>query len=414
MIDIFVVDGLVGELLDRWLDELPTFAELRTRWNGGTYRSSGNAPYEPTEMISLLTGAPSDEHGIYSYWLAQPERLGERPRVTTCADVRVPWMWESWDTNGRILCVNVPGTNKPAEFPGTIISYPMEATLAGDVPTGTLRRLMKEERKPYLHDVTMMYRGGGASHLLPRVGHIERTRGAAVNALRRRDEYEMTLVSISIIDRISHYFWAEMEQHDRESALFSAYQIADEVLAGYLAVSDGRPTLVFSEMGYGPLSGFVSFDDLLVDHGFQVRNDEGIDWASTVAYEAVQGTHGVNLCLSGRQPDGHLDPAAADGVRQEVIELLKGAPNPRTGAPLLAAVTPGATSYGPDILLKPFDERWLPLGDPRWARHVGRHRMTGWHREESVWFAHGIDSLQDGATIGSLDVASAIETGMVG
>lgn len=414
MIDVFVVDGLVAELLDRWLDELPTFAEMRSRWAGGTYRSSGNAPYEPTEMISVLTGASPDQHGIHSYWLAQPERLGERPRVTTCTDVRVPWMWDHWDRPGRILCVNVPGTNGPTEFPGTIISYPMEATLAGDLPSGTLRRLMKEERQPYLHDVSMMYRGGGAAHLLPRVGHIERTRGAAVNALRRRGEYDVTLVSISIIDRISHYFWAEMEQRDRESALFSAYQVADEVLAGYLAASDGRPTLVFSEMGYGPLSAFVSFDDLLVDHGFQVRDGEEIDWSRTVAYEAVQGTHGVNLCLADRQPDGHLGPSAADAVRQEVIELLDEAVNPVTGAPLLASVAPGATSFGPDIVLRPLDERWLPLGDPRWASHVGRHRMTGWHRRESVWFAHDIDSLQHGADIGSLDVASVIETSMVG
>jgi predicted AlkP superfamily phosphohydrolase/phosphomutase len=410
MIDVYVVDGLSIPLLDRWHDALPTFGRLRAEWMAGTYRTSGNAPYEPAEMISVLTGAEVDDHGVYSYWLAQPDRLSERSQVTTCADVRAPWMWDRWGNRHHLLCVNIPGTNMPRAFPGTMISYPMEATLGGDLPAGTLRALMREEGQPYHHDVTLIYRGEGYESFLTRAARVERTRASAVEALRRRDRFDLCIVSISIVDRMSHFFWADMEERDRESALFVAYRAADEVLAGYLKQSAGRPTIVFSEMGYGPLSSFVSFNDILVEHGYQVIDDGEIDWARTVAYEAVQGTHGVNICRSGRQPDGHVPPDRFDALRGEVMEMLQAEQNEATGEPLLTSAKPGANDYGPDIVLTPSDERWLPYGDPRWANHLGRHRMTGWHRGESVWYANGVGFLGNGSTIRSVDVTAAIES----
>jgi predicted AlkP superfamily phosphohydrolase/phosphomutase len=286
----------------------------------------------------------------------------------------------------------------------------MEATLGGDLPAGTLRTLMKEERQPYHHDVTLIYRGEGHESFLAKAARVERTRASAVEALRRRNRFDMCIVSISVVDRLSHFFWADMEERDRKSALFAAYQTADEVLAGYLKQSEGRSTIVFSEMGYGPLSSFVSFNDILVEHGYQVVEDGEINWARTVAYEAVQGTHGVNICCSGRQPDGHVTPDRFNAVRDEIVEVLLAAQNEATGAPLLKSATRGANEHGPDIVLAPYDERWIPYGDPRWANHLGRHRMTGWHRGESVWYANGVGSLSDGSTIRSVDVTAMIES----
>ena len=75
------------------------------------------------------------------------------------------------------------------------------------------------------------------------------------------------------------------------------------------------------------------------------------------------------------------------------------------------AVYAGAgVDRAPDLIVEPADERYPPLGDPYWARHVNRRWHSGWHRRDSYFAAVGPDfragTTVDGAAL--IDVAPSL------
>jgi predicted AlkP superfamily phosphohydrolase/phosphomutase len=70
--------------------------------------------------------------------------------------------------------------------------------------------------------------------------------------------------------------------------------------------------------------------------------------------------------------------------------------NPYTGFPLLQRVfrreevyAGDGCDHAPDLIVQPRDERYLPIGDVYWARHVKRSLHSGWHRRGSYWAGVG-------------------------
>jgi predicted AlkP superfamily phosphohydrolase/phosphomutase len=143
----------------------------------------------------------------------------------------------------------------------------------------------------------------------------------------------------------------------------------------------------------------VSLNDVLAAGGLLVPSDEPgrpFDAARTRAFEAVQGTHGINVNLRGRYEAGSVDQADYEAVRDDVRACLLQARHARTAARLVSDVLPREAVYtgraadaAPDLIVVPADERYLPRGDPFWARHVHRHLQTGWHRADGFWLARG-------------------------
>ncbi|HEX7243145.1 MAG TPA: hypothetical protein VF263_22870, partial [Longimicrobiaceae bacterium] len=278
-------------------------------------------------------------------------------------------------------------------------SYPFHPTLHGCHPPRLLRELAARGL-PYAHDAAVLYRGGPRDEHLAQVARVEQARMKV--CLRLRDEVDVLICNLTILDRLSHFWWGETEPDsgvdDPDTALWRGYEIVDGFLGRVLDdLGPDDHLLVFSEIGFGPLREYVSLDDVLTASGLQRRRpDGGIDYGATLAYEAVQGSHGINLNLARRHPGAPVSPADEAGVLAEVAEALRAAVHPVTGAPLIASVTPGHRFYSgsrswaaPDLVVEPHDEAYLPLGEPRWAERVHRRRQTGWHRRESFWAAHG-------------------------
>lgn len=396
---VIITEGAAPALLDRWTERghLPAYAELRRSGAGGPLDAEGT-PYEPPGLVSLLTGRPAADHGIYSYWSCHDP--GYRPQVLGSADVPYPLLWHRPESSGRsFTSIGLFGTHPPKPLDGALITYPMYATLHACYPPGLQRTLAARGIRP-VHDVSIFWTGQPRDELLPRLLEADTQRGRAAMALFD-DGADLVVVNLTSIDRTSHIYWQELEREgavETETAVFAAYRTADAVIAEALRrVDEHTNVIAFSEIGFGPLREYCSINAELERLGLlKTAADGSVDFSGTRAFEAVQGTHGLNLNVTGRYAEGTVTAADYERVRADVAAALLEVVNPRTGLPLLSRVRtreevyPGrATASAPDLLLEPADWRYLPLGDPQWASHVHRSWQSGWHRRRSYWAGAG-------------------------
>jgi predicted AlkP superfamily phosphohydrolase/phosphomutase len=396
---VVITEGAAPALLDRWIAEghLPALAELHRRGSSGPLDAEGT-PYEASGLVSLLTGRPAGDHGIYSYWSCHEPNY--QPRVLTSEDVPYPLLWHRPEAGDRsFTSIGLFGTHPPKPLNGNLITYPMYATLHACHPPQLQRTLAGRGIRP-VHDVSIFWTGQPRDELLPRLLEADRQRGKAAMALFD-DGADFVVVNLTSIDRTSHIYWQELEREcgvDTDTAVFAAYRTADAVVAEALRRVDDRTDVVaFSEIGFGPLREYCSINQELERLGFLKQADDGsVSFVGTTAFEAVQGTHGVNINMADRYADGQVATADYERVRADVADALRAVLNPRTGLPLLSDVRtreevyPGErTALAPDLVLEPADWRYLPLGDPQWASHVHRSWQSGWHRRHSYWAGAG-------------------------
>jgi predicted AlkP superfamily phosphohydrolase/phosphomutase len=361
-------------------------------------------PYEVPGLTSAFSGRLPAEHGWFSYWAAQGH--GYQPRVLSQADQRLPYLWQRRELADRKFAViNVFGTHPPVPLDGWVISYPMDQTVRASHPKSLLWEL-SQKGISYAHDVSIWYAGQERHEFVSRALAADRERGAAARELWGRGP-DVLIVNLTGIDRVCHFYWQELEPGspfpEEETAIYRAFLGCDHILSSLLELVDESTTLIsFSEIGFGPLRAYVSINDLLTKAGFQKKGlgPEGPvpQWAETSAFEAVQGTHGININLRGRQETGPVAEGDYERVRAEVAVALREAVNPYTGCRMFRTVRPREEVYpgpaleaAPDLVLEPLDERYQPLGDRFWASRVNRTLQSGWHRRQSYAAVAGGD-----------------------
>jgi predicted AlkP superfamily phosphohydrolase/phosphomutase len=402
---VLVTEGVSSPLLAKWCGRglLPGFARLLKEGGCGPLRSD-LVPYEPPGLVTAFTGQGGGEHGWFSYW--NVHNSDYRPRPMTSGDLRHPFVWQRPEfASKRFAVVNVFGTHPPTPLDGWLITYPMQQTLNACHPRDLLW-LLSNRGLHYTHDVSVWFSGQAQKDFLPLVLEADRRRGEL--ALAFLDEgADAVVVNLTGIDRASHCYWQELEEGspvpETESAVFQAYRQCDGVIARLAERVDEHTSLLcFSEVGFGALRAYCSVNDHLGQAGFLKKQSAGggqaIRWGETMAFEAVQGTHGVNINLESRYVEGRVKAADYHQVREQVTASLLEAVNPYTGLSLFRRVLPREEVYSgqgvvhaPDIIVEPADERYLPLGDPFWATHVQRRHQSGWHRRDSYWAALGGD-----------------------
>ncbi len=399
---VVITEGASPALVREWSAQgrLPGFAHLFSAGASGPL-DSNSVPYEPPGLTAALTGHGPGEQGWFSYWTAHAHDYVPRP--FTSADVRVPFVWQRPELAARRFgVINVFGTHPPVPLNGCLVSYPTVQSLRTGYPAGLLLELSRKDLM-VSHDVSVWFSGQAREAFVPEVLKADERRGRIALEFWARG-VDAIVVNLTGIDRLSHCYWQELEPGSRvpldDSAVFRAYRCADLVLQQLIEAMDEETSLLaFSEIGFGPVRAYVSINRHLAESGLLTWEDAAagrIGWPQTLAFEAVQGTHGVNINLAGRYRDGTVQPGDYDRCRERVAEALLAQINPHTGLPFARTVarreevyTGAARDQAPDLIVRPFDDRYLPLGDPYWAQHVMRSLHSGWHRRGSYWAGVG-------------------------
>ncbi len=378
---IAIVEGVEESLLLREVQKgtLPW-------WDKAIKRSSfipmdcGPVPYEPSNLATAFSGSGPGHHGCYSYWESHVN--SGIARILESRDVKVPRIWE-WSefSDTRFSVVNVQLTHPPLPMNGNLISYPMQQTLHATYPKNFLLNLAKKGVR-YAHDVSAFYKGEPLDQFAHEIRRIAKFQFDTIKELA--EDCDVLIANFTIADRLSHFLWSEIQDNTKTSHLLDAYQFIDESLKELETYTkDSDFFMVFSEIGFGHVDYFASIDQFLQKQGFQKATGAEIDLENSIAREAVQGSHGINLIFSNGVEKANRYNQRLEEVQEALLSFRfsDGTPVVKSALPREEVYQGPWTHYAPDIIITPADPNRPPMGDPYWANHVNRHLQTGWHRD---------------------------------
>jgi predicted AlkP superfamily phosphohydrolase/phosphomutase len=159
--------------------------------------------------------------------------------------------------------------------------------------------------------------------------------------LIQHKEWDFFMVVEIGVDRIQHGFWKYFDEGHRKFEPYNRYQNAildyyryldGEIGALLKCVGDDTVVIVVSDHGAKKMEGCININDWMIQEGYlkiagkpdkTVRlQNAGVDWTRTRAW-GLGGYYGrVFLNVKGREPQGIVDPADYEQLRNEISEKL--------------------------------------------------------------------------------------------
>ena len=411
------LDGATLDLIGPWAAEgrLPVLAGLLERGAWGRLRSTVPAATFPA-WTSLVTGVNPGRHGVLDFTERVPGTY--RVRFVNGSHRRVPALWTRLTAAGRRVAVlTVPATYPPEPVNGVMVSgfdSPLATAIDGSFvhPRALYRDIQRlVGRVPFADFQEVTTGPGWHATALERLqdGVVRRT--ALAEALLRREAFDALMVVFGESDTVAHHFW---RFHDRRSprhapsafgdAVAGVYEALDRAIGTLVAAAPaGAAVAIVSDHGSGGAGdGVVHLNRRLAECGllaFRGRGAgrvgrlaraaalravparlqgavlrrvpatagrlegmhrfAGIDWPRTAAYSEELDYHpSVWLNLRGRDPEGTVDPAEYEAMRDRVAAALASWRDP-AGRPVVGRVWRREELYegpfvarAPDLLLE--------------------------------------------------------------
>lgn len=410
---------------------------------------STRPPITPAAWTTFMTGKGPGKHGIIDFLRYEPTTNQLIFNNNQKISQKTIWQILS-EKDYRVGSIHVPMTFPPEPVNGFMIS-------GFDTPTGrnfTYPAGLQDEilaRYPdYTHEKKWERRAlGGDALFVENLKYIRQSFDRGYELARFcGDKYgwDVMMVLFKLVDNLQHKCWRYLDARTRNRWPLRArltedcFAHLDDVLGRLhrLAVERDATLLVMSDHGHGSLDGKAQPNLLLAKWGYLgLRNnfaraksrgsvwwrrltrpksgspagqqngldhDLAFDWSRTRACVLHAGIYGfLYINLKGRQPEGIVEPADYESLRDEIRERLLSATCPdRDGRPMRIFPNVFATEelYGcrredypwmPDLLLAPADGlavvkkirgsapvRWVPMD-----------RLEGTHRLEGIFAAQG-------------------------
>ena len=470
MVLIIGLDGATWDLLGPWIaaGRLPHLARLQREGWWGPLESTIPAATLPS-WSTFMTGVNQGKHGIFDF--TRRELGSYAVRFVNATFRKTPTAWKLLSDAGRRVCVlGVPGTYPPETVNGCMVSgFDTPVTTRADAsfvsPRALAPLVMRSGGFPFADFQEFRVTRGWHRLALDRL-----LRGIEVNTrlactFLRREHWDCFLLLFGESDTVAHHFW---KFHDRGSPRFEArgatefadaiqrvYEALDYAVGTLRAAAPDAAVLVASDHGFGGASKkAIYLNQWLVEQGLQRANRAqtrsrlataakrmalqvvpprvqarafrlsggrwagrlesrsrfaGIDWSGTRAFsEELNYFPSVWLNLKGREPQGTVDVADYERVREEVCSATLALRDPEHGRPVVRRawrreeIYHGPwVQYAPDIVLDlALDGRYsyncLPSGRAPTNRATGvlddtacaggkLAGMNGSHRREGVF-----------------------------
>jgi predicted AlkP superfamily phosphohydrolase/phosphomutase len=178
---------------------------------------------------------------------------------------------------------------------------------------------------------------------------LEEKRAQILGLLGRSDEWDLLAAFTYEMDRVCHMMWRHMDarhpNHDPhapaawKNAIRDFYKKNDALIGEVVAaLPKDALLLICSDHGFLPFYRAVNLNRWLQDNGYLVLkektgaptmsrlfdNQSGYyspyDWSKTRAY--ALGLSKIYINMKGREPEGIVDPAEAEALKEEIIAKL--------------------------------------------------------------------------------------------
>lgn len=376
-------------LFDDLAAEVPNISKLMAEGMYGDLASI-TPPITVPAWACAMTGRTPGELGIYGF-RNRKDTSYEGLSIAHSGSIGAPAVWDALGEEGKSsLLIGVPpGFPPPKEFPGWRVgcfltppsaehfAYPQELEIEIEEELGG--------KGQYIFDITN-FRKQGMDFVLDQVFKMTERRFKVARRLVREKPWDFFMLVEMGMDRLHHVFWHYFDPkhplykpgNPFEDAFQRYYRALDDEVGTLLELlPEDVITIVMSDHGARPMMGGVCFNDWLIEQGYLVLKEPvsgvtpvartAIDWGRTTAW-GDGGYYGrLFLNVAGREPQGSIQPAEYETVRNELVTKLEAMPGP-DGALLGTKVHkpqdvyPEVKGVAPDLLVYFGDLEWRSVG----------------------------------------------------
>jgi predicted AlkP superfamily phosphohydrolase/phosphomutase len=385
-------------VFDVFRDEMPTLSALIARGASARLEST-NPPITVPAWTAMMSSKDPGQLGCYGF-RNRKDHSYDGYAFANSAQVKEPRLWDLLGAAGkRSIVLGVPQTYPPRPIVGDMVTcFLTPTTKVAYTHPPELKAEVERIADGYVLDVDD-FRTADKAALLERVYAKTRKHWAVARHLAATRPWDFFMLVEMGLDRIHHGFWSYMDpQHHKyepgnpfEHAIRDYYRHLDRELAALLAlVPRDTIVLVVSDHGSKRMEGGICFNEWLVRAGYLALRGPlpttptpigkvAIDWSRTKAW-GDGGYYGrCFLNVKGREPEGTIDPADYERVRDDLVAGIAAITDERGRCLGSQAFRPeriyrAVRGVAPDLIVY--------FGDLAW-RSVGALGMGGIHTFEN-------------------------------
>ncbi|MDQ3952887.1 MAG: alkaline phosphatase family protein [Actinomycetota bacterium] len=380
------LDGVGFPMLEPAFEagHMPRLKALLERGASGVLTSTV-PPYTPPGWTSIFTGVNPGKHGIFGFTLGNVQR---RDGLVRLDRVKAPALWNVANAQGKhVGLFNIPMTFPPPPVDGFAVSGMLTPEGGGATPEGfthpeELAGKLIATAGDYEIDIDVNYdEDWKSSAIIDRLSkNLELKRKALGYLLDNHGDVPILFAVIESPDRLMHvhykYIDPTCEHYERPEAAairdraWSFFDEMDEMMGDLIdwAGDDGF-IITMSDHGFGPKEKVVNVNVVLREAGLlsvrgagtvaqtagarklarrikkvipkaAYRRAKGaaqstIDWSKTKAFASPNPQQGIYINLKGREPNGIVEEADYERVRNEVVQAFGDLEDPDDGGPVL-------------------------------------------------------------------------------
>jgi predicted AlkP superfamily phosphohydrolase/phosphomutase len=326
-------------VFDRWREHLPNLRRLMEAGTYGELTSTIPAITVPA-WASMLSSRDPGELGFYGF-RNRADYSYERMTIATALSVKADRVWDILSRAGkRVVVAGVPQTYPVRPVNGVMISsfltpssqsqYTYPASLKGEIEA-----LVGGE---YRVDVRQ-FRTENKDHLLDEIYGLADQHHQVVAHLLTTQPWDFFMHVDMGVDRIHHGFWKFFDErhplhepgNPYQNAIRDYYVHLDGQIGEWLSLLAAREdtvVLVVSDHGAKPMLGGICFNEWLKQEGYLALDYQPpgivplekceVDWSRTTAWGSGGYYARLFLNVKGREPEGIVDPADYERVRDEL------------------------------------------------------------------------------------------------
>jgi predicted AlkP superfamily phosphohydrolase/phosphomutase len=349
---VFVIGLDCGEpslVFDRWRDDLPNLSSLMEE--GGSYgelTSSIPAITVPA-WSSMLSSQDPGQLGFYGF-RNRADHSYERMSIATALSVKVDRVWDILSRAGKqVVVAGVPQTYPVKPVNGCMISSFLTPSTQSQYtyPAELKHEIGQIVGGEYMLDVPN-FRTTDKDWLLEQIYAMADQHHKLVKHLMANQPWDFFMHVDMGIDRIHHGFWKYSDERHPlyepgnryQNAIHDYYVHLDGQIGEWLAqLDDDTAVLVVSDHGARAMMGGICFNEWLKQEGYLALEYEPermvplekceVDWGKTRAWGSGGYYARLFLNVKGREPEGTVDPAEYEEVRDELATRIAAITDPQ-------------------------------------------------------------------------------------
>lgn len=350
-------------VFERWRQDLPNLRGLAEAGTYGRLTSTIPAITVPA-WASMMSSRDPGQLGFYGF-RNRADYSYEKMTIATARSIQVDRAWDVASKAGKQVTVaGVPQTYPIKPVNGSMVSCFLTPSTQSEYthPAG-LKAEIEQVAGEYLFDVPQ-FRTENKDHLLEQIYELADCQHKVVKYLMTSKPWDFFMHVDMGVDRIHHGFWKFFDsRHPKyepgnryETAIHDYYVHVDQLIGEKLALlDDDTAVLVVSDHGAKPMVGGIAFNEWLKQEGYLTigYQPEGVvpiekcevEWNKTLAWGSGGYYARLFLNVKGREPNGVIDPADYERVRDELAARIGAIADPD-------GVNIGSVAYKPEEIYR--------------------------------------------------------------